>query len=442
MFTESRKYLLSLIAAEVSALSRYFDRIHYVPGTSEDDGLLMDQIDCPQKQSVISVDALPELSGDESSRELVVLNGCLNHSFDIQADLIRVHRSLKRGSRVITVLYNPYMRWVFSLASILGGVRGRLPSTFITQAGLANLANLSGFEIIRIRNAAYFPFRLLGLGTLINRLMPAIPLLRWLGLSTLAVLRPVTPAIQHRPSLSVIIPARNEAGNLEHCLKTLSSLEDVDVEVIFVEGHSKDNTWDEIQRLSQEPQWSRYQIQGFQQTGKGKKDAVELGFSHASKDLFTILDADATMPPRLLHRFYEAYCENRADFINGSRLVYPMEDAAMRFLNHLGNIFFAKALKWVPGAPISDSLCGTKLLSRHDYQRILAWKRDFGDFDPLGDFQLLFPAAQLGMGTVDIPIRYEARMYGETNISRFRHGLMLLKMTSIGFWKIRMGAGD
>jgi glycosyltransferase involved in cell wall biosynthesis len=210
------------------------------------------------------------------------------------------------------------------------------------------------------------------------------------------------------------------------------------IEVIFVEGHSNDGTWEEIQRVAAE-YGDRFRILSFKQTGKGKADAVRLGFSHATKDLLVILDADLTMPPELLPRFYDAYREGLADFINGSRLVYPMEGEAMRFLNRLGNVFFAKALSLVLGTPVGDSLCGTKLVARHDYERFKRWRADFGDFDPFGDFELLFPAAELGLGLVDIAIRYRDRTYGSTNISRFRHGWMLLKMTVTGFFRIKMG---
>jgi glycosyltransferase involved in cell wall biosynthesis len=209
------------------------------------------------------------------------------------------------------------------------------------------------------------------------------------------------------------------------------------VEIIFVEGHSSDGTWEEIQRIVSQYK-DRFLIKAFQQTGQGKADAVRLGFSHASEFLLTILDADLTMPPEMLGRFYRAYCEGHGDFINGSRLVYPMEGKAMRFLNRLGNIFFAKVLSWVLDVRLGDSLCGTKLMARHDYERMRAWRRDFGDFDPFGDFELLFPAATLGLGTIDVPVRYLERIYGETNIRRFTHGLQLLRMSAIGLLRIKV----
>jgi glycosyltransferase involved in cell wall biosynthesis len=240
-----------------------------------------------------------------------------------------------------------------------------------------------------------------------------------------------------RPGLTCVIPARNERGNIEAALQRFPPL-GCPLEIVFVEGHSTDGTWEEIQRVANAYS-HQFRIRTLQQTGKGKADAVRLGFAHATEPLLTILDADLTMPPEMLPRFYNAYCEGHGEFINGSRLVYPMEGEAMRFFNRLGNVFFAKALGWVLDHHLTDSLCGTKLLMRSDYGRIQAWRRDFGDFDPFGDFELLFPAAVLGLGTVDVPVRYLARRYGSTNISRFRHGVRLLRMTLIGFLRIKLG---
>jgi glycosyltransferase involved in cell wall biosynthesis len=260
--------------------------------------------------------------------------------------------------------------------------------------------------------------------------------MRAFGLASVITLRPHIPST-NRPSLTIVIPARNEKGNIENAIKRMPDL-GCDTEIIFVEGHSNDGTWDEIQRVVAAYS-SKFKLQAIRQTGKGKSDAVRAGFAHASGEVLTILDADLTMPPELLGRFYETYCQGLADFVNGTRLLYPMEGDAMRPLNRLGNIFFAKALSAVLGNRLADSLCGTKLFARHDYARMVAWRTDFGDFDPFGDFELLFPASILALGIVDIPIRYRARVYGTTNISRFRHGLMLLKMTLIGLFRVKMG---
>jgi hypothetical protein len=332
------------------------------------------------------------------------------------------------------VLYNPYLRSLYSMAGKLGIRKGDLPSTFVTNFDVDNIAKLAGYDVVQRNYVACFPWRLLGLGTLINRIMPLLPGVRGLGLAVAVTLRPV---IASGPiGLSCVIPARNERGNIENAMLRLPDL-GCPIEIIFVEGHSSDGTWEEIQRVAA-LYGDRYRIQTMQQTGKGKADAVRLGFSRATQPLITILDADLTMPPEMLGRFYHAYTSGCADFVNGSRLVYPMEGDAMRFLNRLGNVFFAKSLSWVLGVRLGDSLCGTKLLAKHDYDRIIAWRRDFGDFDPFGDFELLFPAAVMGLGMVDIPVRYLARQYGSTNIRRFSEGFLLLRMTSIGFFRIKM----
>ncbi len=435
-----RVYIYTLLAAELSRLTRYYDQtIQWLP-REDDRGLLLSLLDAPAKRRLAPGDPFPDLSSETERRTAVLLNGTLNHSLDIQALLVELKARLARTSRVAVVLYNPYHRWLYRLGNALGLRQGELPGTFLTRVDLANLARLSGFAVVRERTCVYFPFRLLGLGTLLNRLLAIVPLLRWLSLTYLFVLRPVIPS---RPSgLSCVIPARNERGNIENALRRFPDL-GCPVEIIFVEGHSTDGTWEEIQRVAQnnaqaQDRTGRFRIRTFQQTGKGKADAVRLGFAHATQPLLTILDADLTMPPEMLGRFFEAYAAGHGDFINGSRLVYPMEGEAMRFLNRLGNIGFAKMLSWVLDAGLGDSLCGTKLVTRHDYARMIAWRRDFGDFDPFGDFELLFPAALLCLGPVDIPVRYRARTYGSTNIHRFRHGLELLRMTLVGLFRIKL----
>ncbi|HXZ19561.1 MAG TPA: glycosyltransferase family 2 protein [Candidatus Acidoferrales bacterium] len=429
-----KKYVNRFLAAELSALTRYYDRlIQWLP-REDDTGMLLAAMDAPIKQSLGRDEPFPDLSDETDKRTAILINGTFNHVFDIQALLTELKPQLSRTSRVLVVLYNPYLRWMYNLANRLRIRKGELPSTFLTRVDLRNIVKVSGFAIVRDRLAVYFPWRLLGLGDLINRVLPLVPLLRWFSLTSIVVLRPLKG--QSSPGLSCVIPARNERGNIENALKRFPDL-GCETEIIFVEGHSTDGTWEEIQRVA--PLYAhRFRIQSCRQSGKGKADAVRLGFSRATQPLLVILDADLTMPPEMLGRFYAAYCQGYGDFINGSRLVYPMEGEAMRFLNRLGNIFFAKMLSAILDMRLGDSLCGTKLLTRSDYQRMMAWRQDFGDFDPFGDFELLFPAAVLGLGIVDIPVRYLARTYGETNIQRFRHGLQLLKMTIFGLFRIKM----
>lgn len=430
------RFLHRAIAAEISATTRYYDTLIQAQPLVSDGGAVLECIDCPNKALVQNVHELPDFKQTPEQRCAVLLNGNLNHDGDIQRLLQEIRAHLFRTSRVVVVAYNPYLRWVYRWAGWLRLRKGPLPTTFLTRTDLDNLNELSGFEIVRERWTGYFPFWLLGLGNAINAVMPLIPLLRGLGFAAIYTLRP-RMRTEEAPSLSVVIPARNEKGNIENALKQLPPFS-CKVEIIFVEGHSSDGTWEEILRVQKE-YGAQFDIQVLRQEGKGKGDAVRLGFGHAKGDLLTVLDADLTMPPELLTRFYHAYRMGLADFINGTRLVYPMEGKAMRFLNRLGNVFFAKALSGVLGVRVGDSLCGTKLLRRDDYARMVRWRADFGDFDPFGDFELLFPAAVLALGVRDVPIRYLARKYGTTNILRFRHGWMLLRMTLIGLFRIRLG---
>jgi hypothetical protein len=434
-----RKWTYALVGREISRVTRYADRVVHVDPLPSDTGMLLEAIDAPLKVASGSA-KLAEVAHHSDGVDVLLFNGNFNHSTDIQGLLETVRPHLGRRGRVVVAIYNWYFAWLFRLADWLGLRQGPPIVTFITQSDLEQLARLAGFELVRLRPVAYLPWHFFGLGSLLNLVMPAVPWLRWLSLVTVAVLRPVIAAGRERPSLSIVIPARNERGNIEDALRRMPDF-GAHTEVIFVEGHSSDGTWEEIQRVTSA--WdgrAGLRVRAYQQTGKGKADAVRLGFSKATGEVLTILDADLTMPPERLTRFYDAYCQGAADFVNGTRLVYPMEGEAMRFLNRLGNVFFAKLLSFVLDVRLGDSLCGTKLVSRRDYERFVRWRSDFGDFDPFGDFELLFPAAVLGTGIIDIPVYYRARTYGTTNIRRFRDGAILFRMSMTGLLRIKFGS--
>ena len=263
-----------------------------------------------------------------------------------------------------------------------------------------------------------------------------MPVFEWFTLVNIVVLRPVNKAkpLGNKPSVSVVVAARNEAGNIENIVKRLPAMGQED-ELILVEGNSRDNTWQEMQRAK--TAYQDHNIIIAQQKGIGKGDAVRLGFDLASKDILMILDADLTVPPEDLPKFYRAIVENKGEFINGSRLVYTMENQAMRFANIIGNKFFALAFSFVLNQSLKDTLCGTKVISRKNYKEIAANRHYFGDFDPFGDFDLIFGAAKLGLKIVELPIKYRARTYGDTNIQRWKHGVILLRMLLFASRKIK-----
>lgn len=429
----SRK-LKRLIGREVSALARYCTECYQIFRRPEDSGEVLDAIQCRRKEIVDGVNNLPDLKQPRRAT-LVLLNAVFNFHLDIEGLLKELYGRLDRHSRVVAVAYNPYLRFLVSWATWLHLRRGEIPVTFLTRTDLVNICRLSGYEMVRLRPVGSPLFVIPWIGGFLDGMVKSLPLLKHLCIVNVIVLRPVLPE-KDAPSLSVVIPARNEKGNIENAVQRLLTWKVSPLEVVFIEGHSTDGTWEEINRVHAAYS-SSMRIQMAQQTGKGKADAVRMGFNLSTGDVLVVLDADLTMPPELLVRFYEAYRQGLADFVNGSRLVYPMEGEAMPIANRLANIFFAKALSYVLDARIGDTLCGTKLLSRIDYRRVCEWRKDFGDFDPFGDFELLFPAAVMGLGIIDVPIHYRSRTYGSSNIHPFRDGLILLRMTLTGFFRIK-----
>ena len=246
--------------------------------------------------------------------------------------------------------------------------------------------------------------------------------------------RPLNVREKTECSATILIPCKNEKGNIEAAIKRIPEF-GKHQEVIFVEGHSTDGTQDEIKNVIKK--YPEKDIRLMIQDGQGKGDAVRKGFSAAKGDIFMILDADLTVPLEDLPKFYRAITEDQGEFINGCRLIYPMERQAMRFLNFLGNKFFSMMFTWILNQRFKDTLCGTKALSRTAYEKIQANRSYFGDFDPFGDYDLIFGAVKQNLKVVEVPIRYRERIYGTTNISRFRHGWLLLKMTLFSYKKFK-----
>jgi len=295
---------------------------------------------------------------------------------------------------------------------------------WLSTADMKNLLHLAGWELVKMDTRILWPVRTPLLAYLFNRWLA--PLLRPFCLTVFLVARPrpkVPPRRHYR--CSVVIPARNEAGNIEAAVQRTPEM-GLGTEIIFIEGGSKDNTWDEIQRVK--AKYQQRDIKAMKQQSKGKGGAVREAFTASTGDLLFILDADLTMPPEELPKFYEVARSGTAEFVNGVRLVYPMEEQAMQFLNMIANKAFGLTFSWLLGQNIKDTLCGTKVLYRSDYDRIARGRAYFGDFDPFGDFDLLFGAAKQNLKIVEVPIRYRQRIYGTTNISRFTHGWLLVQM--------------
>jgi SAM-dependent methyltransferase len=371
--------------------------------------------------------------------DVIILDDAIGLLDDIQSVFERLRPLLSPAGRVIVTYYNFVWEPPLKLAEQLA-LKTRWPDqNWLSMSDIEGLLRLSGYEVFRRGTDVLLPADVPVLANVANQLGAKLPLLRELALIVYFVARPAPePVPATLPTVSVICPCRNEKGNIREAVAR-TPLMGPKTELIFVDGNSTDGTVEEIEavmRTYQGPLELRLLPQG---DGKGKGDAVRKGFAAARYEVLMILDSDLTVPPEDLPKFYRALVTDKGEFINGVRQVYPMERQAMRFLNVLGNKFFSVALSWVLEQPIKDSLCGTKVLRRRHYDAIAANRAFFGDFDPFGDFDLLFGAARLNLRIVDLPVRYRARTYGETKISRFSHGWLLLKMTAFGFKKLRMG---
>lgn len=366
----------------------------------------------------------------------IVLDYLTGYVDDVQTVLRNLQASAHPRTRLHLTSLNTLWKGPLRLATGIGAVMEQPPSNWLSHQDLFNLLELSGWEVVMFERVQLFPFDWPVVSPLLNDIAVRLPGLRHCGITLWITARPRRPVeLTGEVSCSVIVPARNESGNIRPALERIPVL-GRKTEVIFVEGHSRDDTWATIQR-EVAAYTGPHQVRAFQQPGKGKWDAVRTGFAAASGDVLVIQDADLTAPPEDLPKFYEALAGGAAEFVNGSRLVYPMEAQAMRPLNFLGNKFFALALTYVLGQPVKDSLCGTKMLLRSDYERLLRRIAELGDFDPFGDFNLLFGSALLDLRIRDLPVRYKDRTYGETNISRFTHGWLLLRMTWFALRRIK-----
>jgi ubiquinone/menaquinone biosynthesis C-methylase UbiE len=362
--------------------------------------------------------------------DLIIISNLIGFVNDIQNVLEQVRNCCHPNTKIIVQYYNALWEPLIKFSERIGLKHKTPHQNWLTTRDINNLLFISGFDVYRNSKRLIFPFYIPLLSQFLNKYLAKFPPFRFFSFNiyNFAKLLPESDAMKYEKkySTTVVIPARNESGNIENAIQRLPPF-GKHVEIIFIEGNSTDDTWQKIQEV-QRKYAATHDIKIGQQKGKGKADAVREGYNMATGDILMILDADLTVPPEDLPKFYNAIAGNKGDFINGTRLVYPMEKDAMRFLNYLGNHFFSWAFTWLLEQRFKDTLCGTKVMFRTDYIKLTKNRKYFGEFDPFGDFDLLFGAHKLNLRIVEVPIRYRERTYGTTNISRFKHGLILLRM--------------
>ncbi len=367
--------------------------------------------------------------------DIIILSDIVNDCEDVQRLLQNIKQNCHERTRIIINYFNNAWRIPLTVARRLKLAKPLLEQNWLSPQDIKNFLGLCGFEEISSRAFIALPLPIPLLSNFINRFIVHFFPFSLFALTNFSISRPAPKRKNiDELTISVIIAARNEAGHIEELLNRIPKI-GKKTEIIFVEGGSSDNTYNVIEQniAASESQ----NIFLYRQQGKGKGDAVRLGFQKATGDVVLILDADMTVRPENLSRFVQALADGKGEFINGVRLVYPMEDEAMRFFNILGNKFFSFAFSWLLNQHIKDTLCGTKVMWRNDYVMLAKNRHYFGEFDPFGDFDLIFGAAKMNLKLIDLPIRYQTRRYGTTNISRWSSGWLLLKMVIFASRKIK-----
>ena len=376
---------------------------------------------------------------DSVKYDVIILSNLVGYLHDVQAVFTELNKVCHERSKIIVNYYSKLWEPALSVAEKLGLKTPGPQQNWLTQQDLNNLLYLAGFDVYRYNRRMLLPLYVPILSPLLNRYIAKLPIFKSFCINHFSFAKPrlsyAATDVKDKFSTTVVIPARNESGNIENAILRMPDF-GKHIEIIFVEGNSTDDTWETIRKI-QEKYKDRYDIKITQQDGKGKGDAVRKGYAMATGDILMILDADLTVPPEDLPKFYNALATGKGGFINGSRLVYAMDKNAMRFLNMLGNKFFSWAFSWLLEQPFRDTLCGTKVMFRTDYIKLISNRKFFGEFDPFGDFDLIFGAYKLNLKIVEVPIRYKERTYGDTNISRFKHGLILLRMCAFASRKIK-----
>jgi ubiquinone/menaquinone biosynthesis C-methylase UbiE len=368
--------------------------------------------------------------------DAIILSDAVNDFWDVQTVLQRLQNNVKPSTRILINSYSRLWETPLDLTRALNLAAPNLYQNWLTVDDIRNLLYLTDFEFIRSWPEVLFPLPIPLLAPFFNRFLIRLWPFCHLGLTNFIMARPSPQPVGAAPVLpvSVIIPACNEMGNIQSLFERIPEMGSGS-ELIFVEGNSTDDTFGAIEKMLSV--YSNRKAALYRQPGAGKGDAVRFGFSKAGGEVLMILDADLTVPPEDLPRFYEALASGKGELVNGVRLVYPMEKEAMRFFNLLGNKFFSLVFSWLLGQPVKDTLCGTKVIRKSDYEMIAANRIYFGDFDPFGDFDLLFGAARMNRKIVDVPIRYRERTYGATNIQRWKHGWLLLRMVTFAARRLK-----
>jgi hypothetical protein len=372
----------------------------------------------------------------EGTFDYVLILEAVNELFDVQATLESLRAVCTPETRIVLVFYNFLWQPAAQLAKKMGIKRAQPKQSWLSFQHLSQIVHLAGYESIRGHRTTLWPFAVPGFSWFMNRVLGKLPLIERLCLIQALVARPApSPDADAEATVSVVVPCKDEFGNIEAAVRRTPEM-GAGTELIFCDDRSTDGTADEVRRMQREcPERNIRLVEG---PGICKAENVWCGFDAAKNDILMILDGDLAVPPEELPKFYDALASGRGEFINGTRMVYPMRNQAMRLLNLFGNKMFSMIFGFILGQEISDTLCGTKVLWRKDYERIRGLRGSWGTADRWGDYELILGAARLSLKHVDLPVHYMERTYGDTKMTRrLMNASVMLRMSLAAFARLR-----
>ena len=354
----------------------------------------------------------------------------LNHIFDT-VDILRVMERIRQHcspqTQLVVINYNYLWQPVLELASKIG-LRSRfVEPNWVSENDIHGFLKLAGFRLVRNHRLILFPKWLPVISSLMNDFLARLPGLRRLCLMQVLVARPLeSPKREEDLTVSVIVPCRNEEGNVQQAAERIPSM-GRHTEIVFCDDKSTDGTVIEVQRM--QALYPEKNIRLVLGPGICKAENVWTGFRAARGDVLMILDADLTVMPEELPMFLRALASSSGDFINGSRLVYPVQKNAMKIANLVGNKLFGLLFSFLLDQRIKDTLCGTKVLWRKDWLRLEPNLGSWGLKDLWGDYELLFVASKLHLEIVEVPVHYQERIHGVTKMTKvFSNGFRMLRI--------------
>ena len=366
--------------------------------------------------------SLEELSTLDKLYDLVIVTDIFEVSTDIYHFISSIKKVLNYEGKILLTSINPKWNSIFNIVELFNLKQKSYINSYIHPKKISNIFNSLGFENIQSYDRQIFPFKLLGFGVLVNILLELIFSYFNVGIKTYFLYQSVDRGSRVYTK-SIIVPAKNEEGNLQPLIERIPILKG-SYEIIIACGPSKDKTYEKALEIKKDK--PNIKIEVFEQTKNGKANAVWEAIEKSSGEVIAILDSDISVDPEELFYFFEVIESGNADFVNGTRLMYPMEDSAMRTLNKLGNRSFQFIISKLIGVNLSDTLCGTKVFKKSNLESLRKWQEKMKIVDPFCDFDLIFSTAYSGLKILEYPVHYRSRTYGTTNISRFRDGWKLI----------------